>query len=125
MLQNLEHAKQFAEQNIAQQRQVMSQKSLKKVQNADIQVGQQLYLYNPVILGSKKLHLPWMGSYYVCEKLSQVYIKLRRVRDNKPVKNHIHKEQLKPAYFSRDMSDLTFDTNTPKSCRQLTASYCG
>ena len=119
LLQNLEHAKQFAEQNNAQQKQVISQKSLKKVQNADIQVGQQVYLCNPVIVGSKKLHLPWIGPYYVCEKLSQVNVKLRRISNNKPVKNRIHIERLKPAYLSRDTSNLTLDATPPSHADSL------
>ena len=119
LLQNLEHAKQFAEQNIAQQKQVMSHKSLKKVQNADIQVGQQVYLYNPVIVGSKKLNLLWIGPYYVCEKLSQVNVKLRRVCDNKPMKNRIHIERLKLVYLSRDTSNLTFDATPPRHADSL------
>ena len=67
-----------------------------------------------MIVCSKKVHLPWIGPYYVCKKLSQFNVKLRRVSDNKPVKNRIHFERLKPVYLSRDTSNLTFDA-TPLS----------
>ena len=70
-------------------------------------------------MGIKKLHLPWIGPYYVCEKLSQVNVKLRRVSDNKPVKNRIHIERLKPAYLSRDTSNLTFDATPPSHADSL------
>ena len=72
-----------------------------------------------MIVGCKKLHLPWIGPYYVREKLSQLNVKLRRISDNKPMKNRIHIERLKSAYFSRDTNDLTFDVTPPSHADSL------
>ena len=59
---------------------------------------------------TKKLKRPWVGPYYIVEKVSPFYVKLWRKSDSKLVVNRIHINRLKPAFIRPDQPD---DTRPP------------
>jgi len=69
----------------------------KSVNQPNLNVGDTVFLYKPVLVPgqSGKLSRPWAGSYYITQKISDIHVKLRRVNDNKTVKNRVHINRLK------------------------------
>ena len=59
---------------------------------------------------TKKLKRPWVGPYYIVEKLSPLHVKLRRKSDSKLVVNKININRLKRAVIWPDQPD---DTRLP------------
>ena len=59
---------------------------------------------------TKKLKRPWVGPYYIVEKLSPLHVKLRRKSDSKLVVNKIYINRLKHAVIRPDQPD---DTRLP------------
>ena len=75
-------------------------------------LGDTVYLYHPVLVPgtTKKLKRPWVGPYYIVEKVSPLHVKLRRKSDSKLVVNKIHVNRLKRAVIRPDQPD---DTRPP------------
>ena len=66
-----------------------------------------MYLYTPVVTtgNSTKLSRPLVGPYYIVEKLSDIYVRIRRKDNNTIVKNRIHINRLKLGYLRLDQLD--------------------
>ena len=78
-------------------------KKQKNKQNPEYRLGDIVYLYKPSVQGNvKKLKRPWVGPFYIAEKLSNIHVKLRRKCDGKLIKNRIHVDRLKHGHMWSD-----------------------
>ena len=51
-----------------------------------------VYVYRPVVTPGRqrKLIRPWVGPFYIAQKLSPLHVKIRRKSDGKLIKNSVH-----------------------------------
>ena len=70
----------------------------RRVHGDEYQVGDLVWLHNPVIpKGAKrKLHCPWTGPFKVVKKLSTVVYRIQDTRPNKRKRLVVHSDRLKP-----------------------------
>ncbi|CAC5365511.1 unnamed protein product [Mytilus coruscus] len=56
----------------------------------------------------RKLNRPWVGPYYISQKLSEIHVKLRRKSDGKLLKNRVRINRLKRCYvWTNEPYDIT------------------
>ncbi|CAC5365507.1 unnamed protein product [Mytilus coruscus] len=88
----------------------MLKKANKNRDNPNFNVGDIVYLYNPVLVAGigRKLNRPWVGPYYISQKLSEIHVKLRRKSDGKLLKNRVRINRLKRGYvWTNEPYDIT------------------
>jgi hypothetical protein len=75
-------------------------------------VGDIVYVYRPVVTpGRQRTFIrPWVGTFYIAEKLSPFHVKIRRKSDGKLIKNRVHMHRLKHGFAGLcvDLSALFF-----------------
>lgn len=113
LLSNLEASRSAARNILQERRQAMVESAKSKANHVNFQVGDVVFLYTPVVAigNSAKLTRPWVGPYYIVEKLSNIHCKLRRKDNNVIVKNRVHINRLKHGYIRPDQPD---DTTPPE-----------
>ena len=107
LFSNLEVARRSAKDILQERKEAMVKRALEKSNHPQLKVGDVVYLYTPVIAtgNSTKLSRPWVGPYYIVEKLSDIHVKIRRKDNNTIVKNRIHINRLKLGYLRSDQPD--------------------
>jgi hypothetical protein len=105
----LQFAYAAAEEVLKERKEAMRAKSEQKAYNPDFRVGDVVYIYDPVILSgnSPKLSRLWAGPYYIVEKPSPIHAVLRRVSDNKRVRNKVHVNRLKRGCLKSGLQDFS------------------
>ena len=100
LMEDIEIARKFAIENVEQRKIEMLKKVNKNRETPHYSVGDIVYLYTPVITPGigRKFNRQWVGPYYICQKLSDIHVKLRKKCDGKIVKNRIHVDRLKPGF---------------------------
>jgi hypothetical protein len=112
-VQQLQFAHKTAEQILRDRKENMIKKSEQNSFNPQFQVGDVVYIYDPVIIpgNSPKLSRMWAGPYYIIEKPSPLHAKLRRVWDNKIIRNKVHINRLKHGCLRSGLNDLAPPVN--------------
>ena len=79
----------------------MRQKAVKSAAPIDFNLGDIVYIYRPVVTPgtNRKLNRPWVGPFYIAEKLSDIHIRVRRRTDGKLIRNRVHVNRLKRGYI--------------------------
>ncbi|CAG2216100.1 Retrovirus-related Pol polyprotein from transposon 17.6,Retrovirus-related Pol polyprotein from transposon 297 [Mytilus edulis] len=110
LLEELEIARKIAKELIEIRKAEMLKKANKNRDNPNFNVGDIVYLYKPVLVAGigRKLNRPWIGPYYISQKLSEIHVKLRRKSDGKLLKNRVHINRLKRGYvWTNEPYDIT------------------
>ena len=86
----------------------MQEQSHLRMRDPHFNVGDVVYIYDPVITpgNSIKLSRLWAGPYYVVEKPFAIQVKLRRVHDNKLIRNKVHVNRLKRGCLRSGLFDM-------------------
>ena len=97
LLEDIEVARNVAIETLKERKAAMQLKAAMKANQVNFQLGDTVYLYRPVVTPghNRKLMRPWLGPFYVCQKLSDIHVRLRRVCDGKLAANRIHIDRLK------------------------------
>ena len=63
-------------------------------------VGDIVYVYRPVVTpGRQRTFIrPWVGTFYIAQKLLPLHVKIRRKSDGKLIKNRVHINRLKHGF---------------------------
>ena len=114
VMEDIEIARKVAFENIQERKAEMLKKVNKNRENPQYNVGDIVYLYTPIITPGigRKLNRKWVGPYYICQRISDIHVKLRKKSDGKLVKNRIHVDRLKPGYV---WHDTPIDENPPQN----------
>lgn len=97
LLEDIEMARKVAIETLKERKTAMKEKADMKANQVNFQLGDTVYLYKPVVTPghSRKLLRPWLGPFYVCQKLSPIHVRLRRRSDGKLIANRVHIDRLK------------------------------
>ena len=92
LIEHLQFANTAAKSIMLEKKQHMQEQSQLHMRDPHFNVGDVVYIYDPVLIpgNSIKLSRLWAGPYYVVEKPSAIHVKLRRVHDNKLIRNKMH-----------------------------------
>ena len=87
----------------------MRQKADKSAAPIDFNLGDIVYIYRPVVTPgtNRKLNRPWVGPFYIAEKLSDIHVRVRRRTDGKLIRNRVHVNRLKRGFIWTDHPDNT------------------
>lgn len=112
VMEGLEKAKETAVETLKERKVEMERKANKRTNECDFTVGDVVYVYRPVVTPGRhrKLLRPWVGPFYICQKLSPIHVKIRRKSDGKLIKNRVHVNRLKLGFLGRDRF---FDPDPP------------
>ena len=91
-----------------ERKQHMQDQSQLHMRDPHFNVGDVVYICDPVIIpgNSIKLSKLWARPYYVVEKPSAIHVKLRRVHDNKLIRNKVHLNRLKRGCLRSGLFDM-------------------
>ncbi|CAC5421872.1 unnamed protein product [Mytilus coruscus] len=104
LLENLDKSREVAVEILKERKQQMVTKTNRKTHELQFAVADIVYIYRPVVtLGKhRKFMRPWIGPYYITQKLSDIHVKIRRKSDGKLVKNRVHVNRLKHGFLWHD-----------------------
>jgi hypothetical protein len=94
----------------------MKNKADRSTHEPSFTVGDIVYAYCPVVTPGRqrKFIRPWVGPFYITQKLSPLHVKIRRKSDGKLIKNRVHINRLKHVFRSENCTqELCFAS---KSC---------
>ncbi|XP_063409146.1 uncharacterized protein LOC134692615 [Mytilus trossulus] len=104
LLENLDKSREVAVEILKERKQQMVTTANRKTHELQFAVGDIVYIYRPVVTPGKhrKFMRPWIGPYYITQKLSDIHVKIRRKSDGKLVKNRVHVNRLKHGFLWHD-----------------------
>lgn len=107
LLEDIEVARGVAIETLKERKAAMQEKAEAKANQINFQLGDTVYLYRPVVTPghNRKLMRPWLGPFYVSQKLSDIHVRLRRVCDGKLIANRVHIDRLKHGVLRGDGPD--------------------
>ena len=110
-LERLEAARAIARETLITRKEQMRQKADKSAAPIDFNLGDivLVYIYRPVVTPgtNRKLNRPWVGPFYIAEKLSDIHVRVRRRTDGKLIRNRVHVNRLKRGYIWNGHPDNT------------------
>ena len=101
IIQNMEIAREHAQQNLENSRSKMKSCYDKHAFNPQFTIGDTVYIYFPSLstpLASRKLISFWSGPYIIIEQCSHVGFKVCQCADNKLIKQKFHINRFKRCY---------------------------
>ncbi|VDI82486.1 Hypothetical predicted protein [Mytilus galloprovincialis] len=99
LLENLDKSREVAVEILKERKQQLVTKANRKTHELQFAVGDIVYIYRPVVTPFMQ---PWIGPYYITQKLSDIHVKIRRKSDGKLVKNRVHVNRLKHGFLWHD-----------------------
>ena len=108
LVKQLQFENTAAESIMLERKQHMQEQSQLHMRDPHFNVGDVVYIYDPVITSGNSIKLSrlWVGPYYVVEKPSAIHVKLRRVHDNKLIHNKVHVNKLKRGCLRSGLFDM-------------------
>ncbi|CAC5364270.1 unnamed protein product [Mytilus coruscus] len=104
LLENLDKSREVAVEILKERKQKMVTKANRRTH--DIQIRCRRYCVHISTScnsrNASKFMRPWIGQYYITQKLSDIHVKIRRKSDGKLVKNRVHVNRLEHGFLWHD-----------------------
>ena len=121
-LEKVKIVQELAKENILVSQQYNKQQFDKKAKLPEFQVGEKVWLYDPVTpLGhSRKLQIHWKGPYYIVDQTSDCNFVLRNCETHKQIGYPIHSDRLKLYHEPEDIYVRSCARNISQSAKDQT-----